>query len=316
MSDAAHAGGVEGALLRLGVSACLLGEMVRWNGGHKRDRYLTDVLGPNVDWSPICPEVEIGLGVPRPTVRLVGTTEDTRLVEPESGEDLTQKMKDWADGWLGALAPIDGFILKRGSPSCGPDRVRRYETDIPVADSSGIFAAALAVARPHIALIDDGRLRDPDLREDFFDHAMWHRRWRALGGATKSTLMDFHRDNKLTYMAHHPDAPSRLGRIATEEGDADAYAALAADIMATPTTRGRQANVMQHILGYVSDHLGSDDRAELVDLIDAYRQGLMPPVAPLTLLRHHVRREPVPEWLTQQTYLEPLPREWVVRNRG
>lgn len=301
-------------LLRLGVSACLLGEMVRYDGGHQRDRYLTDVLGDDVEWHPVCPEVEIGLGVPRPTIRLQGDAENPRLVEPVSGADHTESMETWSQGALPGIGELDGFVFKKDSPSCGPDRVKRYAADGGVLrDGMGVFARALTEGLPWIPVVDDGRLKDPGLRENFLDHAMWMRRWRDAGGSAldEHGLMEFHRIHKVTYMSHHPEGLKRLGQLAAS-GDVDAYLLEAATTMSTPATAGRHANALQHMSGYVSDSLDPSDREELANAIHEYREGLLPLLVPLTLLRHHVRRQDT-EWLRDQTYLNPYPKEWRLR---
>ncbi len=298
-------------LLRLGVSACLLGEMVRYDGGHQRNRYLTDTLAGDVDWRPLCPEVEVGMGVPRPTVRLEGNG-TLRMIDPASGKDWTNPMNAWAEEAIAGLPDLDGFILKKDSPSCGPDRVKRYDGETVTRDGAGLFATALSVARPWLPVIDDGRLRDPGLREAFMEHAVWMRRWRDAGGTgmTARDLMEFHRIHKIAYMAHDPAGANRLGQLAAS-GDATAYLDAAAAVMGAPTTAGRRANALQHMLGYLSE-LESDDRQEVHDAIDDHRQGLVPLLVPLTLIVHHARKGP--EWLREQTYLSPYPKEWMLRH--
>jgi uncharacterized protein YbbK (DUF523 family)/uncharacterized protein YbgA (DUF1722 family) len=302
-------------LLRLGVSACLLGEEVRWNGGHKRTPFLTETLQEWVEWVPICPEVEIGLGIPRPTVRLEDHGDSLRMVEPVSGDDCTDKMLTWSNDWIDQMGALDGFVLKKGSPSCGPDRVKRFVKGMPNYDASGLFAGRLMALRPWLPIVDDGRLHAATLREKFFDHAMWMRRWRDAGGTKMGAheLMTFHRDHKMTYLSHQPAGTKILGQLAAVN-DTKQYLTQAGIVMTETATAGRHMNVMQHLAGFFSDQLSADDRQELTETIQQYGQGLVPFLVPLTLLHHHVRRCDVPDWLHGQTYLNPYPKEWVLRH--
>lgn len=300
-------------LLRLGVSSCLLGEMVRYDGGHQRNRYLTEVLDADVDWHPVCPEVEIGLGIPRPTIRLETHDGQTQLMEPSSGRNHTQTMQEWSASVMETFNDLDGFILKKDSPSCGLDRVKRMDGESVHRDGQGMFAAALHEAMPWLPLIDDGRLHAPVLREGFLDHAMWMRRWREAGGTdmTAAELMDFHRRHKITYMSHHPGGLKLLGQHAANH-DPGAYLDEAGRTMAEPATSGRHANALQHMAGYVSKALDDADRKELTESIDSYGAETEPLLVPLALIRHHARRQKV-EWLLEQTYLKPYPKEWKLR---
>lgn len=309
--------------VRIGVSACLLGERVRWNGGHEEAPLLTKTLAPFVQWVPVCPEVEAGLGVPRPTVRL-HQGDGLRLVESEDGSrDHTGAMQRASAAWLAAAPELDGFVLKKGSPSCGPDRVRVYRDGLPPrTDGQGLFAAALQGARPLLPWIDDGRLNDPGLREAFFDQVFAHARLRALGDRpTAKQLMEFHGLVKYTLLSHDPEQARLLGRwLASAPKDAARRRAeygerfLAA--LAKPPTRRKHANVLQHIQGFLRGRLDAGDTAELTAVIEQYRTGLVPLVVPVTLLRHHLRRTDAPDWVRQQTYLEPFPQELMLRNHG
>ncbi|MGB0651577.1 MAG: YbgA family protein [Thermoplasmatota archaeon] len=298
------------AVLRLGVSGCLLGQEVRWNAGHKRDRYLTDTLGPRTEWVPLCPEADVGMGVPRPTVRLEGPKDDLRMVAPKTGEDWTERMVAWCRDAVAALPEIDGFLLKKGSPSCGP-LAKRYDPN-PTLDQPGLFAAELLRQRPWLAVLDEGRLHADPLRWGFLDHAFWVRRWREADVAPGVSLMTFHRDHKLTYRSHDPAGARELGRLAAD-GDVAAYRDRAAEVMRQVPTVGRHVDTLQHAAGYLKRDVDGADRQELAEAIDDYRLGVMPLLVPLTLLRHHVRRAPVPDWLAGQTYLQPYPKEWTLR---
>jgi len=307
--------------IRLGVSACLLGEPVRYDGGHKRDTFLTDVLGPHVDWVPVCPEVELGLGVPRPTLRLAGSPKAPRLLQEASGEDLTARMRAYAVARVSELErlDLDGYVLKRASPSCGLLRVRVYrEHGAPGADGRGLFAAALVEGMPMLPVEEEGRLTDPGLRENFIERVFAMARWRAFlgGGSRARDLVAFHAGQKFAVLAHSPAHYTRLGRLVAAAGRSlklAEYGRVLMEALAVRATRGRHANVLQHLAGHFRRDLAPGDRAELGEVIEEYRRGLVPLVVPLTLVRHHVRRLGV-AYLAEQVYLSPHPRELMLRN--
>lgn len=314
--------------LRLGVSSCLLGERVRWDGNHKRDRFVVDELGSWADWVPVCPEVEVGMGIPRPTVRLERPSGDPeagpRMVDPKSGRDWTDRMDRYARRRAARLAKLDldGYVLKRDSPSCGMERVKVYGGGgAGRRDGTGLFAARLREALPDLPVEEEGRLNDPRLRENFVERIFAYRRvkqlfaprWRARD------VVAFHTAHKLQIMAHQPQAYRELGRLVAGVKDVPRrefplryvrgfMAALSR--MATP---GRNANTLQHMAGHLRDHLDAEDRRELADLIDRYRRGQVPLVVPITLLRHHARRHRV-AYLQGQVYLDPHPAELMLRN--
>lgn len=310
--------------IRLGVSSCLLGEAVRYDGGHKQDRFLTDMLGRYVEWVPVCPEVEIGLSIPRDTLRLVGSSEAPRLVQEKTGEDLTARMQRYAEDRVRALAELDldGYVLKRASPSCGLFRVRVYrDNGIPAADGRGLFAAALTTSLPALPVEEEGRLTDPAIRENFIERIFLAARWRAFVAPRPRPrdLVAFHAAHKFAVLAHSPAHYARLGRMVAATGrvltraQLEPYHALLMEAFAVRATRGRHANVLQHAAGYFKRDLAADERAELVEVIDEYRRGLVPLVVPLTLLRHHIRRLGL-AYLADQVYLSPHPKELMLRN--
>jgi uncharacterized protein YbgA (DUF1722 family)/uncharacterized protein YbbK (DUF523 family) len=306
------------------VSSCLLGERVRYDGGHKHDRFLSDVLGPYVEWVPVCPEVEMGLGVPRETLRLAGSPSAPRLVREKTGEDLTARMQAYARARVAALADmaLDGYVLKRASPSCGLFRVRVYrDHGVPAADGRGLFAAALTAALPALPVEEEGRLTDAAIRENFIERVFAAARWREFL-ATRPRARDlvaYHAAHKLAVLAHSARHYARLGQLVAAAGRGfgpatlDAYHALAMEAFAVRATRGRHANVLEHMAGYFKRELSADERAELVDVIAEYRRGLVPLVVPLTLIKHHVRRLGV-RYLAEQVYLNPHPKELMLRN--
>jgi uncharacterized protein YbgA (DUF1722 family)/uncharacterized protein YbbK (DUF523 family) len=309
--------------LRLGISTCLLGHEVRYDGGHKRDPFLTDTLGQWVEWVAVCPEVEIGLGIPRESIRLEGTVSDPRLVAPKSGTDHTDAMTRFARARVEQLAALDlvGYVLKKDSPSCGMERVRVHGRRAVARNGVGMFARALMTRLPLLPVEEEGRLHDPGLRENFIERVFAYARWKeaCAAGMTRARLVAFHTAHKLLLMAHDPEAYRRLGRMVarTRERPLGAlvadYGAGFMDALRTLATPGRHANVLEHMLGYVSDDLASPERQELVELIRDHRRGLVPLVVPLTLVKHHVNRLGV-EYLAGQVYLDPHPKELMLRN--
>jgi len=311
--------------LRVGVSACLLGQKVRFDGGHKRHDFTADVLAPFVEFVAVCPEIEIGLGVPRPTIRLEGRARTPRLVNPASGDDLTEAMTAYARARLDELAGagLDGYILKRASPSCGMERVKLYPARgaPPNREGVGLFAAALMARFPALPVEEEGRLGDPALRENFVERLFAHRRVRRLfaGRWTVDDLVRFHTAEKLLLMAHDIARYRGLGRLVASArrvergGLAARYVEMYMGALAVRATRRKNTNVLQHMAGYFKVSLDQDDRAELHRAIADYHRGWVPLIVPITLLRHHARRQGV-AYLLGQRYLEPHPRELMLRN--
>lgn len=313
--------------LRLGISACLLGNAVRHDGGHKRDAFLADELGPFVEWVPVCPEVELGLGVPRPTIRLERGRSGIRLIEPRSGADHSEPMRAFARDRVAALEALGlcGYVLKKDSPSCGMERVRVWPVRAgspPERNGRGLFAQALIERMPLLPVEEEGRLCDPLLRENFIERIFAYRRLRALwaGRWRIGDLIRFHTAHKLVLLAHEPASYQALGRLVAR-GKQMPRAELALRYgegfmraLARCATRARHANVLAHAQGYFRRHIDAGARAELGALIDDYRRGLVPLVVPITLIRHHVRAHAI-EYLAGQVYLDPHPRELMLRNR-
>jgi uncharacterized protein YbgA (DUF1722 family)/uncharacterized protein YbbK (DUF523 family) len=311
--------------LRIGVSSCLLGEPVRFNGGHARDRSLLALLSPFVEWVPLCPEVEVGMGVPREAVRLVGNIDSPRLVGSNSGRDWTQAMHQWAAAQVEQLAQmdLDGYIFKSRSPTCGLFRVKVYDSNgIPRNEGRGLFAQALLQRLPLLPVEEEGRLHDPILRENFIDRLFAYHRLRQLlrSNPQPNDLVRFHTAHKLTLMAHSPRHLKTLGQLVSQAGSMplpyllQIYAQQFMEAMNMLATRKKHANVLFHLAGYLHKQLKPEDRAELRLLIEDYRQGLVPLIAPIVLLRHYIRRLPVHPWVHMQVYLDPYPKELMVRN--
>jgi uncharacterized protein YbgA (DUF1722 family)/uncharacterized protein YbbK (DUF523 family) len=316
----------ESEKVRLGVSACLLGDRVRYDGGHKRDAFLVDTLGPFVTWVPVCPEVELGLGVPRPTLRLVGDAAAPRLVVEKTGEDLTHRMQRYAEARVAELAALalDGYVLKRGSPSCGLERVRVHGERGPLgATARGLYADTLLRRLSALPVEEEGRLTDPGLREHFVERVFAARRWRLFSATARRSaeLVEFHAAQKYAVLAHSPAHYARLGQLVAQVGarltaeSRDAYGHLFMEALAVRATRGRHVNVLQHMAGFFKRDLERDERTELVEVIADYRAGLVPLVVPITLIRHHVRRRRL-AYLADQVYLAPHPRELMLRNHA
>jgi len=311
--------------IRIGISSCLLGQKVRFDGGHKRDRYLTDVLGQWLTWVPVCPELEIGLGIPRPTIRLESAQPEPRLVEPKRGLDLTDKMQSYAEEKVGELQELelDGFILKKGSPSCGMERVRIYgRGGVPIRNGVGVFARVLMRRLPNLPVEEEGRLNDSVLRERFIAHIFCRHRWRTMErrGLTRGLLVEFHTSHKMQLRSHNEAAYRRLGKIVAAAGtvpDRELFQTyedeLHTALSSRPSTK-RHANVLYHAIGYLNQVLEPFEKQELVQLIEDYRLGLVPLVVPITLIRHHVAKHEIP-YLEGQLYLEPHPKELMLRNR-
>ena len=310
--------------IRLGVSSCLLGQAVRYDGGHKRDRFVTDLLAQFVEWVPVCPEVEVGMGTPRPALRLVRDGEDVRMLEIASGRDHTLEMQRYAAKRVRALRGLElcGYVLKKDSPSCGMTRVKVYsEKSAPGKDGRGLFAAPLLDSYPNLPVEDEGRLNDAQLRENFIERVFAYRRLRDLfrGRWTNGQLVAFHTAHKLQLMAHAMEPYRELGSLVASlkkwprDELRERYERGFMAALARVATRARNTNVLQHAAGHLKKDLGSASRMELADLIHDYRLGSVPLVVPVTLLRHHARHLEI-AYLNGQTYLEPHPKELMLRN--
>jgi uncharacterized protein YbgA (DUF1722 family)/uncharacterized protein YbbK (DUF523 family) len=312
------------APVRVGISSCLLGEAVRFDGGHKHDRFLTDQLGPFVEWVPVCPELELGMGVPREAVNLRRDGDRLRMVGTQSGRDWTEAMEAFAARRVRALAKLElcGYVLKKDSPSCGMERVRvREPSGLARRDGRGLFAAALLAAEPALPVEEEGRLNDAVLRENWIERVFAYRRLRSLlaGRFSVGRLVAFHTAHKLQLLAHSTEAYRRLGRLVAGAKRAERaalerrYALEFMAALAVRATPRRHVNVLEHCLGHFRGRLDAGARAALARQIADYRSGLVPLVVPLTLLRHYVERLGI-GYLAGQVYLEPHPKELMLRN--
>lgn len=310
--------------LKLGISACLLGAEVRYNGGHKESRLCSRVLAEHFDFVPLCPEVAIGLGTPREPIRLVGDPQAPRALGTVNRErDVTQALHDYGTRMAGELDDISGYIFMHKSPSCGMERVKVYQDNGYPADggASGIFAAAFTRLRPDLPVEEDGRLNDPVLRENFLTRVFAYAEWQRLlhAGLTRKAILDFHARYKYQLMANNPLQYKALGRLLADLGRHDPqefgprYFSQLMAALKKCATRGTHSNVLQHLSGYLKQALSSDEKEEMQQLITQYRSGIIPLVVPLTLLKHHFRRHP-DRYVARQAYLQPHPENLSLRN--
>ena len=310
--------------LRLGISRCLLGDEVRFDGGHKRDSFLTDVFGRYVEWVPVCPEVEAGLGTPREAMRLVGDPQQPRLVTIKNETDHTRALETMTTNRIAELKNLDlsGYVFKKGSPSCGMERVRIYNEHGKLSRNGvGLFARAFIEQFPLIPVEEEGRLCDPTLRENFIERVFCYRRWQDLvqNGVTRQALVQFHTIHKYLLLAHSPQQYEVLGRLVGQAHQhrpkelAQRYGELFIKALAVKATVRKHVNVLQHILGYFKKQLGAHEKAELLGVIGDYHRGLTPLVVPLTLIKHYAQIFNV-SYIRDQVYLNPHPKELMLRN--
>ena len=312
--------------IRLGISTCLLGEPVRYDGGHKLDRFLTETLGQYVEYVPVCPEVECGLPVPRESMHLEGDSEAPRLVTSRTKQDMTARMVEWAGERVIALEQegLCGFIFKSNSPSSGMERVRVYnEKGLPVKSGVGIFAR---IFMEHFSLLpveDEGRLHDPELRENFIERIFTLKRWRETlaHGRSRGNLVVFHTRHKLLILSHSPKHYQVMGKWVAQAKDVPLkefyqnYQVLLTEALNLKATPKKNSNVLSHMMGYFKEQLSSDEKQELLEVIDHYRQEFIPLVVPITLIGHYVRKYDQP-YLKEQVYLNPHPVELQLRNHA
>lgn len=307
----------------IGISSCLLGQKVRYDGSAKRDRWIVDQLGKYVDYQPICPEVAIGLGTPRPPIRLVGTPESYRVVGVDDPTtDVTGALEDFALDMSSRLGGISGYVFMSKSPSCGMERVKLYaENGHASKKGVGAYARVLMQSLPNLPCEEEGRLHDAMLRENFVNRVFTYRRWQTLRthGLTAKSLIEFHSRHKYMVMAHSHAAYQRLGRLLSHLKGADlakvgdAYEAELMSALKRRVGRKRHVNVLQHIQGYLKRRIDGSDKQELADSIEAYRREEVPLVVPVKLLRHYFRRNP-DNYIDQQWYLDPYPESLGLRN--
>jgi uncharacterized protein YbgA (DUF1722 family)/uncharacterized protein YbbK (DUF523 family) len=310
--------------IRVGLSACLKGDEVRFNGGHSHQRYLTDTLGQFFEFVTVCPEVEVGMGVPRPTVRLVWLGDKIRVVDPKNDVDWTAAMEDHAVSQVSMVDDheLSGFILKSKSPTCGVERVKVYaESGMPSYKGRGVFTTELMRRYPRLPVEEEGRLNDPGLRENFVERVFAYHRLRDTfnDSWTIGSIVDFHTDEKLLLRAHHEVTHRELGRLVANAAEVP-RPAFAAEYqqgfmktMGYKSTVRKHTNVLEHMLGYLRDTGDGLARTQAHSAIEDYRNGLVPLIVPVTLFSFLAARYEI-DYLTRQSYLNPHPKELMLRN--
>jgi uncharacterized protein YbgA (DUF1722 family) len=307
--------------IRIGISACLLGERVRYDGGHKHERFLTEVLGGYFEWVPVCPELEAGMGVPREAVHLEGPAGAPRMVGSKSGEDWTDRMNTYSGRKVGKMSKMDicGFIFKSKSPSCGMERVKIYNAKgMATKNGRGLFTAVFIKNHPLIPVEEEGRLNDP---ENFIERIFAYYRLSnlMLGRFTLGKLVAFHTAEKYLLLAHSPVHYRKLGSLVADAKKMNVsvlkerYFSMFMEALRVRSTVKKNVNVLQHIMGYLPDKIAGPERNEILQVIEDYRWGFVPLVVPVTLLRHYVRTHSV-EYIMGQVYLNPHPKELMLRN--
>lgn len=297
----------------VGISSCLLGEPVRYDGGHKRDSYIVGTLAEHFDFMPFCPEVAIGMGIPRPTIHLVKVENDIRSLGVKNPErDVTEPLRAYAEEQKAAHTDLCGYILKKGSPSCGMVRVKVYNNGQPQQTGVGIYAEVMMRNNPLLPVEEEGRLGDPALRENFVQRVYVLHRWKQLieTGLTPHLLTRFHAQHKLIIMSHanYADLGQLLASVNKDNlhDVADRYISQLMTTLKKLASRKNHVNVLQHIQGYLKNELAADDKVELCELIERYRHGEVPLIVPLTLLKHHFRKNPDP-YIEDSYYMSPYP---------
>jgi uncharacterized protein YbgA (DUF1722 family)/uncharacterized protein YbbK (DUF523 family) len=316
---------ISSSAIRLGISRCLLGEEVRYDGSHNQNHFLTEVLGRYVEWVPVCPEVEAGLGTPREAMRLVGDPKNPRLVTIESKIDHTGALERMTTNRIEGLQKLDlsGYVFKKSSPSCGTQRVRLYNEHGRYSRKGvGLFARAFIEQFPLAPVEEEERLCDSSLRENFIERVFCYRRWQDLvrSGVTTQALVQFHTIHKYLLMAHSPQQWEALVRLIAQarlhplKELAHRYGELFMNTLAVKATVRKHVNVLQHILGHFKERLGTHEKAELAGAIGDFRCRLAPLIVPLTLLKHYVQIFDLSD-IREQAYLNPDPREAMLRFR-
>lgn len=312
--------------LRVGVSSCLLGEKVRFDGGHKRNDFLTEVLSAFVEWVPVCPEFELGLGIPREALHLENCQGEIRLIQSKSGKDLSAAMKSYSRKRLIDLKKqnLDAYILKKNSPSCGMERVKIYSAGkqgVPARKGRGVFASALQETFPLLPMEEEGRLSDPVLRENFIERLFAYQSLKELFGSrwTLAGLIAFHARHKLALMAHSPLHYKSLGGCVGRAKKASRstleveYSLQFMQALSVIATRSKHTNVLLHLLGFFKSLLDAESRRDLLNCIEDYRKGLIPLIVPITLIQYFSKCFKL-DYLLSQSYLNPHPKEMMLRN--
>ena len=307
----------------IGISSCLLGERVRYDGGHKGHFYITRTLGEYFDFKPFCPELAIGLGIPRKPIRLSRSDKgEVRCIEiNDSSKDYTEKLSECADAQQTWQRQLCGYILKKDSPSCGMERVKIWDDVMPIREGVGVYADRMMQNVPYLPVEEEGRLGDAVLRENFIQRVFIMRRWHQLvaDGLTLAGLIGFHARHKLIIMSHDQIYYQKLGRLvasASKQDVAEKSKEYLLELMAglkIRATRKNHVNVLQHIQGYLKNYLDKEDKQEMIQTIENYRTGMIPLIVPITLLNHFFRKHPN-DYIENSWYMRPYPAELSLQN--
>lgn len=310
--------------VKIGIAKCLLGDKVRYDGGHKLDRYLRDVLGQYVDWVPVCPEVECGMGIPREAVRLAGNLDTPRLIGRKSGEDWTDRMQVWGRNKIEFLEKEDlcGYIFKHGSPSNAMGRMKVFQDNGKIFyNGVGIWSRMVMDYFKQLPCEDDGRLHDNGIKENFITRIFTLKRWKEAisAGKNSGTLVNFHTQNKMLVMAHNEVLYRAMGKLVSTAGMVDSdelfpqYLEMLLKALSYKPTIKKHVNVLTHALGHLKKDISADEKVEMLELIEQYRNGHIPLIVPIAMMNHHVRKHHK-NYLAGQYYLNPYPAELMLRN--
>ncbi len=309
------------------ISRCLLGDHVRYNGDHKHSRFCTGVLAEHFEFVPVCPEVQAGMSIPRKPVRLVLDPDQSihARESDNSSRDHTLAITQQADIFVQDNSAIAGFIATPNSPSCGVFGVKLYlPNGNPINKTSGLFSQRLQALKPSLPVEESGRLNDAALRENFIMRVYTYHRWLTMAREplTPAKLVAFHTRHKYLVMAHNPAQYRALGQLVAQAGHEDwpqrgaTYIRLLMSALANPAPRQRHCNVLHHLLGYLKKLIEPRDKAELLATIEDYRDGIIPLIVPIALLRHHLERWcDQQRYLLDQVYLNPYPHQLGLRSQ-
>lgn len=309
--------------IKVGISSCVLGTQVRFDGGHKQSRFVVNELMPHFEFVSVCPEVGMGMPVPRPTIRLVSNQERIALVETKNPDrEYTQGMLDYSEQKVDELLAQDlcGYIVCAKSPTCGMEKVKVYKNHGAEKEGVGLYTQVLMRKMPWLPVEEDGRLNDPVLKENFITriYCLHDFNTNVLNNLSRKSVVEFHSRYKLTLMAHHPASYLALGRLVANIADyelkqfAVEYRQGLMSALAHRASRKNNTNVLMHLQGYFKKVLDKEQKKELAQVIDDYRTGVLPLLAPLTLIRHYLNTHP-DGYLENQKYLKPYPQELKLR---
>ena len=308
--------------INIGISSCLLGENVRFDSGHKFNAYIANVLSPFFHFVSFCPEVSIGLGIPRQAIRLVDKDQQIKCVGTKDETlDVTERLDQCARDQHSWHRQLSGYIVKKDSPSCGMERVRVYRDKMPTRDGRGLYTRRLMESFPYLPVEEEGRLGDAVIRENFIQRVFIYHRWQQLmaGEVSWSQLSEFHARHKYIYMSHNQKKARELGKWLAEHHQlaigelCQQYLAQMMDLLKIKATKKNHVNTLKHIQGYLKNYLSRSDKQELEQAVESYRQGLLPLIVPITLLRHHFMHHPQ-QYITRSYYMQPHPKELMLLN--